>query len=226
MTVVFRRPVLSVAIAAVVAAMIGLLGLVMCPGSAYASIQFDTAKSPQTIFLYPGADGMQTISLVASKDDDGSQSTPESCKSSNPKVLSVDGAYSGAVDLTVKKAGKATITVGYEGETYTIKFIVKKYVSPVKTLKIGKKNYASKLKKWDYTLASTSKLKGKLNVVPAKNWKLKSAKLGYYTKGMSYKTKSVKNGAKINGVYLTLTFKNKKTKVVETLTIDADTDMD
>ena len=229
MSAVTRRPVLSVAALAVIAVVAGLLVLATCPGSAYAAPRFDTAKSPQVVVFNSAfdesSDANQT-ELRAPKGENDLSNNLTKCKSSNESVLKVAYIFSNSIQFTMKGVGTATVTLKYKGKTYKIKYDVKKYVNPVKTLKIGKSNYASEFKKTNYSVDNAGKLKGKLNVVPAKNWTLKSAELGYYTKGLNYKTKTVKNGAKINGVYLTLTLKNKKTKAVEKLFIDADTDMD
>lgn len=229
MSAATRRPVLSVAAIAAIAVVAGLLVLAACPGNAWASPRFDTAKSPQVGVCFPGYDesaDANQIELRAPKGENDLSNNLTKCKSSNEDVLSVAYIFSNSIKFTMKKPGTATVTLKYLGKTYKIKYVIKKYANPVKTLKIGKTNYASEFKKSNYSLDGGGKLKGKLSVVCANNWVLKSAQLGYYAKGLNYKTKTVKPGEKIDGVYLTLKFKNKKTEAEETLFIDADTDMD
>ena len=118
--------------------------------------------------------------------------------------------------LVPKGPGKASLSYTYKGKKYTRNFVFKKYSNPVKSLKIGKKQLAKKFKS-TYYYRTGKTLKGKLQVKAAKNWKLQK---------IEYNGKKVKNGAKVtyhknkySDDYLVLTFKNKKTKVVQQVTV-------
>ena len=95
---------------------------------------------------------------------------------------------------------------------------MKKYANPVKTFKVGSKNYASKFNK-DYisVLYDQEKLSGKLEISPNKNWKLKKIWLS-----KARTSKVVKNGDKISGYGVRATLKNTKTKVTEDIELDVD----
>ena len=126
-------------------------------------------------------------------------------KSSNTKVVDVypwgeDWKDANGFTIVGLKKGKATVTYTYKGKKYKVKVVVKKYSNPVKVLKVGKKNYARKLKKNCYIeVKKWSAWKGKkINVTPANGWKIKSIKYisvnSNYTK---YSTKKVRNGGKL-----------------------------
>ena len=226
MNAMSRQSILSVIVPFAFAAMIALLGLIVCPGSAYAVPRLDTAGT-QVVVYYPKYESYEnTYVLKAPKGEEDLSSNLTKCVSSNKGVLDYRYIFSNSIELEVKKAGTATLTCVYKEKEYKIKYVVKKYVNPVKTLKIGKKNYAKKFKKSHYLSGCSYPIKGKLNVVAAKNWKLKTMRLSYYDKEGGYCEKNVKNGKKIYGLSLSLTFKNKKTKAVETINVDAEDIMD
>lgn len=143
-------------------------------------------------------------------------------KSSNAKVVEVrpwgdDWKDSSGITIVGLKKGKATITYTYKGKTRKVKVVVKKYSNPIKTLKIGKKNYAGKLKKYSsVNLAKWNACNGKkLSVTPAKNWKIVSIKCSYNNGDWSeHYAKKVKNGGKLpkaaNGEVLVIVLKNTK----------------
>ena len=226
MNAVPRRPILSMVALSAIAAMIALLGLVVCPNSAYAVPRFDTAGT-QVVVYYPNYEGFEnTYRLYAPKGEYDLSMNLSKCKSTNKDVLFYSYIFSDSIEVEVQKAGTATLICIYKGDRYKVKYIVKEYVNPVKTLKIGKKNYAKMFKKLNCVLDYAYPFSGKLNIVPAKNWVLKKAQLTYLTKDGGLRTKTVKNGAKIKGVALSLTLKNKKTKAVETICLDDDAAMD
>lgn len=110
-------------------------------------------------------------------------------KSSNEKVVA-PLLNDTTLYLSPMKAGKATVSYKYKGKTRKVKIVVKKYVNPIKTLKLGNKNYAKLFKKSIYGRAAYKNYVGKrIKVVPATGWKLKSLRYA--------KTKKLKNGGKI-----------------------------
>ena len=135
-------------------------------------------------------------------------------KSSNNKVLRakrVKGIKNPAgrvdydwVELTARKAGTVTVTFeakvnGNKTYKYKAKIKIVKYQNPFKSLEIGSKNYASMFKRFEQTMWAQDGqdvLNGKLNIVPAKGWKISKIELrkGSYTN----KYKKIKNGTKIN----------------------------
>ena len=154
---------------------------------------------------------------------------PSNVKSSNSSVLTAEvmttggqtyGSYkvpkSYPLVVHLKKAGTATLTFKHAGKSHKVKFVVKNYENPVKSLKVGKKNYASLFNVKNITMRSRADLypvntksnpKGKVSVKAKKGWKLVSLKSGITT---------LKNGkSKANLNQLDLEFLNKKTKVVE-----------
>ena len=221
-----RRSVRSVALLAVAAALIGLLGLLMCTGSAYASPRLTTAKSPQVVVYNPNymPEGNWQFILPPKGIEDFTAEIYD-LKSTNEKVIYPEVYDDDTILLNVYKPGKATISCTYHGEEYSINYIVKKYVNPVKSFKIGKKEYAKKFKKRELCNLSVKTLKGKLKIVPAKNWKIKKINLNYIKSG-NMLTKKVKNGQKIKGVEVWVTLKNKKTKAVERLILAGEEDLD
>ena len=150
-------------------------------------------------------------------------------KSSNAKVVEVrpwgdDWKDSKGITIVGLKKGKATITYTYKGKTRKVKVVVKKYSNPIKTLKIGKKNYASKLKKdMSVDLAKWNACNGKkLSVTPANGWKIVSMTCGYNDGDWSkFYAKKVKNGGKlpkaVNGEVLVIVLKNTKNGAYQTI---------
>ena len=131
-------------------------------------------------------------------------------KSSNTKVATVsvrnttkaldeeNADYSKAViSIRFKKAGTATISYNYKmasGETIYVKdtFKAKKWVNPVKSLKIGSKEYKNKFKKDSgATIKKKSISKKKIKIKLKKGYKL--AQIWTYSKG---NPRTRKNGFK------------------------------
>jgi len=142
-------------------------------------------------------------------------------KSSNTKVLTVKKSSvknSSGVEITAKKAGKAVVSFrakkGKNTYSYKCTVTVRKYTNPIKTLKLGNKNYRSQFANYDYfNLNSKKTVKGKLTVSAAKGWKLKEIQL-YNSK--TQKAKTIKNKSTVSLKNKTntlwLTFTNTKTK--------------
>ena len=148
-------------------------------------------------------------------------------KSSNPKVLrAVQGADPGYIVLETKKAGTSKVTfeakVGKKKYKYTSTVKVVKYENPLKTFKVGSKNYLSKLKSTSVPRMVGAPVKGKLNIAAKKGWKITSMEVYESHTG---KRRKIKNKANINlegtgGVsHLSVTVKNSKTGMVQYLLI-------
>lgn len=77
--------------------------------------------------------------------------------------------------LTVRLKKTGTTTISYTGPGYThkIKFTVKKYTTPVQSLKIGKATLTSKYKN-SYQITGSA-LSGKISVKTKNGWKLNKA---------------------------------------------------
>ena len=113
-----------------------------------------------------------------------------------------------------KKAGTATVSFKCQGKTYKIKVTVKKYVNPVKSVKIGATTVpGSRFKSSSETSLSYAKFAGKkvkTTVTLAKGW---------------MRSESVANGSKIpvaggKGFRIMFTAVNSKTGIKERITIE------
>ena len=113
-----------------------------------------------------------------------------------------------------KKAGIATVSFKCQGKTYKIKVTVKKYVNPVKSVKIGATTVpGSRFKSSSETSLSYTKFAGKkvkTTVTLAKGW---------------MRSESVANGSKIpvagdKGFRIMFTAVNSKTGIKERITIE------
>ena len=134
----------------------------------------------------------------------------------DPSILKLKEDY--GLYAIIKKAGTTTITLvatpkgSKEEQTYKIKVVAEKYVNPLKTFKIGKKNYVKGLNKSEVCIKNTKKISGKLVVKAKKGWKItKIQKTGY-----NIKPKKIKNGKKVTITgkipqAVLVTVKNKKT---------------
>ena len=116
--------------------------------------------------------------------------------------------------ILTDKAGKATVSfkakyTGSENWTdITLEVKSTKYVRPCKSIKVGKKNYTKKFNN-SSLFYSKKKISGKVNVTPAKGWKITGI---WYYKFKKDKEKRIKNKTKItlnNGDYLYVEFKKK-----------------
>ena len=185
-----RMPILSL----VAVAMALFLTMTFGVGSALADgseIDVDKikTKSTQKMLYFPGKDAAgANVYYVFS----GSDKAITKVKSSNKKVVAVtqSGEFKAMFQMQFKKAGKAKVTFKYKGKSYTMNVVVAKYTNPVKTYKIGSKNYASKFKKSPFYFAGGKVLKGKVTVKAATGWKFKHFE--YYKNGKLKTAKSYK----------------------------------
>ena len=144
-------------------------------------------------------------------------------KSTNKKVATMTKTYKNNftyLNLELKKEGSTTITfnVNIAGRTekYTTRVTVKKYSPPLKTLKIGKTNFSSKIKNVEHYNIGGKTIKGKLNIKLNKNWEIISVN---FTNAQG-KMKGIKSNANITmkeKCYLFVNCRNKKTGVRETV---------
>jgi cell division protein YceG involved in septum cleavage len=167
-------------------------------------------------------------------------------KSGNTKIVYIGkmtGNNNTGFVFTALKAGsanltiKATLTTG-KTKTYKAKVNVVSYSNPVKSLKIGSKELASKLKKDMYASYKNKAESEKVTVKLKSGWTLKSIKHTYYEviqnedssgdtsesyETIKEKTVKIKNGGKItysdNEGSLIIKVYNKKTKLTETLEV-------
>lgn len=135
-----------------------------------------------------------------------------SFKSSNTKVIKAWTEKSeSTVDkrvypmLKLKKPGTAKLTLTYKSGSkkykYTVKVQVIKYQNPLKTFKIGKKNYAyvfNKIHMWGIALKMPTLKNGTYNFAlkANKNFSIKSARF-QQTVGKKVKVVNIKNAKKI-----------------------------
>ena len=162
-------------------------------------------------------------------------------KSSNKAVVTSQTYYT--ILAVPKKAGTATVSFKCQGKTYKIKVTVKKYVNPVKSVKIGATTVpGSRFKSSSETSLSYAKFAGKkvkTTVTLAKGWKLDKLyiysgnnpvngsmkpAIEYLQKGWM-RSESVANGSKIpvaggKGFRIMFTAVNSKTGIKERITIE------
>ena len=118
-----------------------------------------------------------------------------SITSSNSKVIKPVLNSSAAYDnyLIPKKAGKSKITVKYKVGSKTKKvsatYTVKKYPKAYSSITVNGKKINVKKKKYYYDVEGYKKTSAKVNVKPAKGWKIISTTLW-----VGQKAKDVKNG--------------------------------
>ena len=174
-----------------------------------------------------------------------------SSKSSNKAVVTVKLSKSTygtsqtyyTILAVPKKAGTATVSFKCQGKTYKIKVTVKKYMNPVKSVKIGATTVpGSRFKSSSETSLSYAKFAGKkvkTTVTLAKGWKLDKLyiysgnnpangsmkpAIEYLQKGWM-RSESVTNGSKIpvaggKGFRIMFTAVNSKTGIKERITIE------
>ena len=196
---------------ALAAALVSLLAIAL-PGQAYASIvhkNVASAKGTAAIVYEKG---------WASVDFWWYGAAPTKVKLSNKKVARiVMDEEAGRLEVEAKKPGKTTLTYKFKGKKHKVKIRIYKYRNPVASFKVGGKQYKSRYNKKQIIDFGTKRITlpaGKVKVVPAKNWKLKTIDFTWAGAG-----KTIKNGGKMpkNAEYMTVTLRNKKTKVEQDL---------
>lgn len=124
-----------------------------------------------------------------------------------------------------KKPGKAVISFKVGNQTLKSTVTVKPYSNPLKTFKVGKKNFVSKFNTTtEYNYFRTSDLKNqKVSIQAAKNWKISSIEMKYGSG--SYKVSSRKTKTNFSkkvtfdgdADYIIITLYHTKTKAYVTL---------
>lgn len=122
-----------------------------------------------------------------------------------------------------KKAATTTISCTAKGVKIKTKLTVKKYTNPVKTFKIGSKNYASKYAKNDDYRLNKKVSKKQLSIKANAGWKIRSVYVVNGSTRKSYtwldKTSFSKKItlSKVNNAYVYVVMYNTKTGAGETL---------
>ena len=152
-----------------------------------------------------------------------------SIKSSNASMIDFDSMVDVNPRFSVVKPGTTTISYKMSnGKSYSFVLKAIKYANPVKKLKIGDRNYASKVRSDDWKGINKEYLVGKVSVKAKPGWALKKITVEKYNSKSptNYTAKKVKNNKKLTKnskvKYLHVTFKNKKSKVVQTVTVAAE----
>lgn len=196
------------AVAAVVAAILAA-GLFSGVGEAWANPR-DIASLKGTVKVSMYKTGKTYITYGYA-----GNSAIKSAKSSNKKVATVKADNSSLkygysqLAVSLKKAGSTKLTFKYKGKKHVVKYKVYKYKNPVKTFKVGTKNYASGFRSTP-DCSPARVVYGKVKVKPASGWKLKGISACLEKGGV----KAVKNGYKIKKGALSnmwATLVNKKT---------------
>ncbi|MCD7883370.1 MAG: hypothetical protein LUI87_06665 [Lachnospiraceae bacterium] len=205
------------ALFAMVICMMAVLAMPGLKSSAASSKPSCVSKMTAYYYVENGTYGLETYSSYIYIKNLSSSAKISSVKSSNSKfkassVVNTDYTKMNAIEISVKNplkkitsgtTTKITFKVKQNGKTYTLscKVTFKLAPSPVKTLKIGSKNYASSFKG---TCSVNTSLSGKkkVTVTAASGYKIDSI-YAFYSDGTQ---KKVKNGSKISTTnLLTLT---------------------
>lgn len=172
----------------------------------YPSSSYRPANQPMFAMVYTG----QKLSNLKS-------SNPSVLKISSKKGIGLNKKYTG-IYLDLKKTGTSTISYKSGNITTTAKIVVKKYVPPFSSIKLGKLNVTSKLKTNNTYNLSYSKYKNKnlkLSYKVPKDWTInafyKASSNGLSTRIANNKSFKV---TKKNSV-LSITAYNNKTRQTE-----------
>lgn len=189
-------------IQAVLAVMIVAMALVAAPTPARAGTQWDekisVLKNGGRITIYEGF-GLRRFSCKSQK--------VSGLRSSNEKVVMVgkrkglddDGTKVDCIYIRGVKPGRAKVSFTYKGKRRTVTVVVKKFVSPVASLRVGGEDVARYLTSGFKTLPITMNCAGKtLSIKPKKGWKVKMIYVGVdLGKNRVEGYKRLKNGAKM-----------------------------
>lgn len=137
----------------------------------------------------------------------GANAKKITASASKKGIITEIDSYDGSVAFRAKKAGKTVLTIKVTKKSgtvkkYKVKVNVKKYISPIKSLKIGKSSYTKKLgNKTDLAFKISGK-KAKFSIKLKKGWKISN--LEYYAmydgddENLSDIDKTYKNNAVIS----------------------------
>lgn len=230
-----KAAVLLAATAAV--AMAAVLSLTAFTSTAYAgggAVLQAIYKGTHKVAMLSGASA-QSNTLIYGSD---AYKPITKAKSSNKGVATVKvtkyppqkyGSYTQpgyyTLSVTLKKTGTTKISYTYKGKKHTATFKVRKYVNPMKSFKLGSKEYkncfdAKKIfinpRVGYITTLTTNSIKGKLKVTPASGWKVN--KIYYGSPQVPSSVKKISNGATVKQQF-TIEMKNKSTGFVETFSL-------
>lgn len=228
----------------IVLALLMVLAFACAPKAAYAAGPKDpksitTLKNGSTITMYIGDakgyepvgagtawDRKSVISQVSQTYTAKLGSITDATQSNFPKVMAYlySDTYNNKDILVINgyQPGKSKVTFTYNGKKYKITVVVKKYVCPVKQLKIGKTSYLSKVKKDSRIRGALNKIGNKkISVKAASGWTLKGIYVAHvdYSKDTVSAWKKIKNGTVIPKKYNTIeiVLQNKTNKGVRNL---------
>lgn len=224
----------SAVLVAVIATLFVIASLMACPARSYASelVAASTDSSAgalkvqavKTYVLPCTTSGNGYFAMIG----EGSIISPSNVKSSDERVATAYAADSG-IRIFTNKAGKAKITYKTNGKKASFNVVVKKWVNPMKSFKVGSSEYAKGFKSdWAYFYNSTRKLlTGKVSIKPAAGWELtslvthKKTELGDFPQPYG-EDLELSNGAKVkNRVWILAYFKNSKTGLEERVQLAA-----
>ena len=169
-----------------------LVALVVCLTGLFSSVVvFAELYIPEKKVIYlDDATGISYIYLQGVS----KASAITNLKTSKKSVAKISKDVNGdtaVISIAPKKAGTTNVTynVKYEGKTIKAKtkVILRKYVSPLKSFKIGSTNYTSKIKKTGH-LRVDKALKGKLSIKLKSGYKIHAISIYSWSGGSSPKT--------------------------------------
>ena len=214
----------SISLAMALAVMLTSVLLVPQAGSkaeAAAKAYISPYDTNQTVYYEPDCyDGTWKTSIYIRNCSKATQI--KSLKSSNKSIARVV-ARQGYIDVYYyKKPGKVNITCTVNGTKLKASLTVKKYSSPVKTFKVGSKNFASKFKgAAHYDYYHTAKInKQALTLKANSGWVIDEVQVYKSNNGFKYykdinKSSYTLKNLTLNGKYdeITVYFYNKKSKL-------------
>ena len=130
-------------------------------------------------FLYENGDNHVLVYLNG--DASSSKYSINKVTVSDKKVMTVKKGVGGgqlALNCTLKKTGKVKVNLQLKNKKsgkikkYSSIVQIAKYSNPVKTLKIGSKNYAKYFKDNNYGYWVKKSISGKIVITPSKGWEL------------------------------------------------------
>lgn len=205
-----------VAVAILAGALAVALGLTLGASKAWAGGQPDsprledlTHKTYTISYKGKGVDSgyRQYQSVKAySKKISNAKSSDTSVATVEVQAFKANGKRFYVLGVYVKKTGTTNISFKWGSKAYTVKYKVVPYANPVKSIKIGSKDFtkkfAPKALTWgsDSVMAGTSanSYSGKVVIKPAKGWTVK--RIWCWKNASSTSPKFVKNGAKVSSV--------------------------
>ena len=196
----------------------------LCLGTSQAqAMTLENAKGAIVVTnsKYKNRDGTgyyNVVNLYAANDLDFDE--PHHVKLSNKSIVANLEVSEGTIGIAFKKPGTTKLSYTWKGKKHSVKIKVLKYKNPVKSFKIGGKQFKSAFRKYTTNNVKDAIVKGKSAITPAKNWKVKSIKYHIYNDSVDKDVK-VRNKGKLPRVdtFVSVRLKNAKTKAVQDLTL-------